>query len=85
MYRVVSFIPYELVPCFPSQFPSPEWDSVTDEAKNLITKLLEKDYRKRMTAEQALQHSWIRVRGGAGEGGWGGGGMYVLLEFAVVG
>lgn len=41
-------------------FPSPEWDSVTDEAKNLITKLLEKDYRKRMTAEQALQHSWIR-------------------------
>ena len=57
-------MPYELVLCFPSQFPSPEWDSVTDEAKNLITKLLEKDYRKRMTAEQALQHSWIRVRRG---------------------
>lgn len=58
---------------FHSQFPSPEWDSVTEEAKDLITKLLEKDYRKRITAEQALQHSWIRVRGGAGGGvGWRG-------------
>ena len=40
-------------------FPSPDWDTVTDEAKNLVTKLLTRDHKKRFTAEHALQHSWI--------------------------
>jgi calcium/calmodulin-dependent protein kinase (CaM kinase) II len=43
-------------------FPSPEWDSVTDDAKDLIRKMLVTDYTKRLTAEQALNHPWIRNR-----------------------
>lgn len=43
------------------QFPSPEWDSVTEEAKDLINKMLTVDQSKRITALDALKHSWILV------------------------
>lgn len=36
-----------------------EWDKVSDEAKDLITKMLELDPRKRLSAEEALRHDWI--------------------------
>ncbi|GMT16847.1 hypothetical protein PFISCL1PPCAC_8144 [Pristionchus fissidentatus] len=40
-------------------FPEEEWDEVSDEAKNLISSLLMRDARKRMTAEQVLCHPWV--------------------------
>ncbi|RMX43440.1 hypothetical protein pdam_00001879 [Pocillopora damicornis] len=40
-------------------FPSPEWDSVTEEAKDLINKMLTVDQSKRITAADALKHPWI--------------------------
>jgi calcium/calmodulin-dependent protein kinase (CaM kinase) II len=40
-------------------FPSPEWDSVTQDAKNLINQMLVLDPKKRITADQALKHPWI--------------------------
>lgn len=43
-------------------FPSPEWDTVTDDAKDLIIKLLQIDPRKRYNSEQALAHPWISQR-----------------------
>ena len=43
-------------------FPSPEWDTVTDDAKDLIIKLLQIDPRKRFSSEQALSHPWISQR-----------------------
>lgn len=43
------------------QFPSPEWDTVTPEAKNLINQMLTINPAKRITAEQALKHPWICV------------------------
>ena len=46
---------------FFSQFPSPEWDSVTEEAKDLINKMLTVDQSKRITAADALKHPWIVV------------------------
>lgn len=46
----------------PLTFPSPEWDSVSNEAKSLITSMLEKNPLKRITAEEALQNSWIKVK-----------------------
>ncbi|CAH3030107.1 unnamed protein product [Porites evermanni] len=40
-------------------YPSPEWDTVTDEAKELINTLLSVDASKRITAAGALKHPWI--------------------------
>lgn len=50
-----------LAPC-PFQFPSPEWDTVTPEAKDLINKMLTINPSKRITAAEALKHPWISVR-----------------------
>jgi calcium/calmodulin-dependent protein kinase I len=36
------------------------WDVISESAKDLIRKLLVKDPKKRLTAEQALQHPWLR-------------------------
>nr|CAD1821453.1 unnamed protein product [Ananas comosus var. bracteatus] len=36
------------------------WPSVSAEAKDFVKRLLNKDYRKRMTAAQALAHPWLR-------------------------
>lgn len=44
----------------PVDFPAVEWDSVTAEALELTRKLLEKNPKKRLSAEQALQHKWIQ-------------------------
>ncbi|KAJ9681071.1 hypothetical protein PVL29_020122 [Vitis rotundifolia] len=36
------------------------WPTVSAEAKDFVKRLLNKDYRKRMTAVQALTHPWLR-------------------------
>ncbi|XVE77321.1 hypothetical protein DITRI_Ditri13aG0053100 [Diplodiscus trichospermus] len=36
------------------------WPSVSRQAKDFVKRLLNKDYRKRMTAVQALTHPWLR-------------------------
>ena len=35
------------------------WDVVSSQAKDLITKMLEKDKKKRIKLEEVLQHDWI--------------------------
>lgn len=45
----------------PLQFPSPEWDTVTKEAKDLIRELLNPNPSTRITAEEALTNAWISV------------------------
>lgn len=42
-------------------FPSPEWDEISDEARDLVSHLLVRDPRRRYTAEQVLNHPWIRM------------------------
>jgi calcium/calmodulin-dependent protein kinase I len=44
-------------------FPSPYWDCVSASAKDLISRLLVVDSKKRFTAVQVLDHAWISVRG----------------------
>uniref|UniRef100_A0A804PAB2 Protein kinase domain-containing protein n=1 Tax=Zea mays TaxID=4577 RepID=A0A804PAB2_MAIZE len=41
-------------------FEDSPWQSVSPEAKDFVKRLLNKDYRKRMTAAQALSHPWLR-------------------------
>ncbi|XP_066441555.1 serine/threonine-protein kinase DCLK3 [Eleutherodactylus coqui] len=45
------------------EFLSPYWDNITEEAKDLINRLLVLKPLKRFTAPCVLQHSWIRSRG----------------------
>ncbi|KAG7360442.1 protein kinase [Nitzschia inconspicua] len=49
----------QLVARAPLEFPSPEWDDVSEEAIDFLTKLLDRDPDKRPTANEAMQHPWI--------------------------
>ena len=40
-------------------FESNEWDKISDEAKDLITKMLNYDYENRISAEEALKSIWF--------------------------
>lgn len=42
-------------------YPSPEWDTVTDEAKHLIDSMLRVVPGERITSSDALSHPWIKV------------------------
>ncbi|KAJ1257736.1 hypothetical protein BS78_10G019400 [Paspalum vaginatum] len=42
------------------QFPSDPWDDVSDSAKELVTGMLRRDPRQRLTAKQVLEHSWMQ-------------------------
>ncbi|KAF6737878.1 Serine/threonine-protein kinase DCLK3 [Oryzias melastigma] len=42
-------------------FPSPYWDSISEEAKNLVRCLIEVDPTLRLTSEQTLQHPWVKA------------------------
>jgi len=44
-------------------FPDTEWREISLEAKDLISKLLVKDPRKRLSAEQVLEHPWVKFGG----------------------
>jgi len=41
-------------------FPDPEWTEVSDQAKDFIKKILVVDVEKRASAEECLQHEWIK-------------------------
>lgn len=43
------------------EFEDPEWTCISDEAKDLITKMMEKDIKLRITPAQALQHPFLRA------------------------
>jgi len=42
-------------------FPKPLWDNISDEAKDLINKMLTYDPRKRITAIEAYKHPWLQI------------------------
>ena len=42
------------------QFNQKEWENISDEAKDLVKKLLKKDYKSRLSAVDALAHPWIQ-------------------------
>lgn len=68
MYRLCGFPPFygdeddevfdKILAC-DYKFTSPYWDKISASAKDLIKQLLQVDPKKRLTAEQALEHKWL--------------------------
>uniref|UniRef100_H3A4T6 non-specific serine/threonine protein kinase n=1 Tax=Latimeria chalumnae TaxID=7897 RepID=H3A4T6_LATCH len=56
---------FEIIQLGEYEFLSPYWDNISDAvaAKDLITKLLVVDPKRRYTAQQVLQHPWIKSSG----------------------
>jgi len=44
-------------------FSSDPWPSISESAKDLVRKMLNRDPRKRLTAHEALRHPWVCVDG----------------------
>ncbi|XP_060066380.1 calcium/calmodulin-dependent protein kinase type IV-like [Ylistrum balloti] len=49
------------------QFDSPWWDDISENAKDFIRKMLQKDPRKRITEDEALRHPWTEGKAAKGE------------------
>ena len=45
----------------PLEFDRPGWEKVSKEAKDLITGLLEKDPKKRLTLKEVIDHPWVHT------------------------
>lgn len=43
-------------------FPNPEWQNVSQDAKDLINGMLNVDPAKRLTIDQVMSNRWIAVR-----------------------
>lgn len=52
LYRKIKRAEYDM--------PSPYWDNISENAKDLVKKLLQPDPKKRITADKALQHAWCK-------------------------
>lgn len=42
------------------EFPETDWALVSAEAKDLVSKLLMRDAKQRLSAAQVLQHPWVQ-------------------------
>jgi len=49
-------------------FNAADWKNISEDAKNLIRMLLKMNHRERYTAEQALNHEWIKNKAPAAKG-----------------
>ena len=79
--RLCGFPPFDETTGYDLEFPSPEWDNVSESAKDLIQKLLVVDPAKRLSANQALSHLWVS---GAGAGNQSIAGMYLCMAHMQV-
>jgi len=50
---------FEMIKGGKLEFHSPYWDNVSEEAKDLVSKLLIVDPKKRITLERAKEHKWF--------------------------
>ena len=53
---------FDLIQSGVYEFISPYWDEVSDDAKDFVSCLLVVDIPKRYSAEQALNHPWVKGR-----------------------
>lgn len=50
---------FEMIKLAQFDFPSPQWDQISDIAKDLIKSLLKADPSQRFNADQILKHPWV--------------------------
>jgi len=50
---------FELISKGKVEFPKPYWENISDTAKDLITKLLNVDPKKRLRSDEILAHPWM--------------------------
>jgi len=55
---------YQLIQSGRFSFAEQDWGGISDEAKDLITKLLTKNPKKRLTAKDAKKHKWVTKAAG---------------------
>lgn len=48
-------------------YPNKYWDKITNEAKDLVARMLDKDPKVRITAKEALNHAWFSTSNANGE------------------
>lgn len=51
---------YQLVTQGDLEFPSPEWDEMSELSRDFISKMLQREPSKRMKIDEALEHPWIK-------------------------
>jgi len=52
----------------PLRFPSPDWDRISDSAKDFCSKLMQKVPKDRMNASDAVHHPWIKQQSSLHQG-----------------
>ena len=50
----------ELIVNQPLSFDLPVWDSISDECKSLIKRMLDKDQNTRISISDVLAHPWVK-------------------------
>ena len=55
---------YEKIKKGEYEFLRPYWDPISDEAKDLIRRMLTVDPKQRITCQGCLEHPWLKVRRG---------------------
>lgn len=73
LYRKIKRAEYDM--------PSPYWDNISKNAKDLVKKLLQPDPKKRLTAKATLQHPWLK---GASENALGAEHVFHLKRFQYI-
>jgi len=51
----------KMIQTAPLKFPSPDWDTVSEEAKDFCSSLMQKAPRDRLSATAAKDHAWIKA------------------------
>lgn len=57
--RLCGFPPFDETTGYALEFPSPEWDNISDSARDLIKNLLVVDTTKRYNVNQTISHLWV--------------------------
>lgn len=60
------------------EFPEKDWAHISFAAKDLISKLLVRDAKQRLSAAQVLQHPWVQGVSGSTREAWGAAGLQLL-------